>query len=60
MVCVVVFLPKMHNLNLFKRKYQTYQNRETFYKITDRYTHQKCQGHERQGKNKELSQTGRN
>lgn len=40
-------MPKIHNLNLIKRKPQTTQT-ESSYKMT--HTLQKCQGHERQGK----------
>lgn len=33
-IMLVVFLPKMHNLNLFERKHQTNSRWGTFYRVT--------------------------
>lgn len=43
----VVSLLIMHNLNLVMRKHQTNPNQGTFYKVTDKYSLKKSQGHEK-------------
>ena len=51
-----VFLSKMHNFSLIIRQPGTNPNWETFYKITDQYSHQKSHGLQRQRQNEALSQ----
>lgn len=43
----VVFLPKMHHLNLISRKHQTHPKWATMHK-TKSFCYKKCQGHRRQ------------
>lgn len=47
----MIFLPKMHDLILVMRKYQTNLDWGTFYKLDST----ECQGHERQKKAEQLS-----
>lgn len=48
----VVFFPKLYNLNLIVREYQTIQIKDIL-QITNQYS-SRCHSYERQGKNAEL------